>query len=96
MIRAIDTYIGSRYSEKTKIYCNTSLGYLIIGYVFLLFQYLTYCLILVLISCGVYQMMISVLKMVILTVCGLVYVLLVHSVSAFLFDLQDELLQNTG
>ena len=59
-------------------------------------QYLTYSLILVLIACGVYQMMISVLKMVVLTICGTVYLIVVHSVCAFLFDQEDNLLQEYG
>merc|ERR1711974_585205 len=56
-------------------------------------NYLTYSLILVLISCGVYQMMISVLKMVVLSICGLVYLILVQTASDFLFDKQDVLLK---
>jgi hypothetical protein len=63
---------------------------------FKLLQYLTYSLILVLISGGVYQMMISVLKMVVLSVCGTVYLIVVHLVSAFLFDQQDHVLQEYG
>jgi len=59
-------------------------------------DYLTYSLILVLIACGVYQMMISVLKMVVLTICGTVYLIVVHSVCAFLFDQEDNLLQQYG
>lgn len=41
-------------------------------------------------------MMMSVLKMVVLAICGGVYLILVHSVSAFLFDQQDDLLQQVG
>ncbi len=59
-------------------------------------DYLTYALILVLIACGVYQMMISVLKMIILSLCGGVYLILVHSASSFLFDQEDSILQQFG
>ena len=56
-------------------------------------QYLTYSLILVLIACGVYQMMISVLKMVVLTICGISYLIIVNTVSAYLFEYEDQILQ---
>ena len=38
-------------------------------------------------------MMISVLKMVVLSICGLVYLILVQTASDFLFDKQDVLLK---
>ena len=58
-------------------------------------QYLTYSLLLVLISCGAYQMIISALKVVILSVCGVSYVLIVHLVNnGLIFDQQDYLLQH--
>jgi len=56
-------------------------------------DYLTYSLILVLIACGVYQMMISVLKMVVLTICGISYLIIVNTVSAYLFEYEDQILQ---
>jgi hypothetical protein len=57
-------------------------------------DYLTYSLLLVLISCGAYQMVISVLKMVVLSVCGIAYVVIVHLINnGFIFDQQDFLLQ---
>lgn len=59
-------------------------------------DYLTYSLILVLISCGVYQMMISIVKMIVLAVCGTCYLIVVHIASAYLFDQQDLLLQEYG
>ena len=65
-----------------------------IHFSFIYFQYLTYSLLLVLISCGVYQMVISILKMAILSICGLTYVLIVHFVKdGFMFDQQDFVLQ---
>ena len=61
--------------------------------IFSTLQYLTYSLILVLIACGVYQMMISVLKMVVLTICGISYLIIVNTVSAYLFEYEDQILQ---
>jgi len=49
----------------------------------------------VLISCGAYQMVISVLKMVILSGCGILYVLTTHLTNdGEIFDLQDCLLRH--
>ena len=57
-------------------------------------QYLTFSLLLVLISCGTYQMVISVLKLAILSVCGICYTLTVYFINnGLIYDQQDYLLQ---
>ena len=50
-------------------------------------------MLLVLISCAVYQMMISALKAVYLIVLSTAYLIIVHKCSSNLFDNQDFLLQ---
>merc|ERR1719397_1028152 len=56
-------------------------------------EYFTYSMLLVLISCAVYQMMISALKAVYLIVLSSAYLIIVHKCSSNLFDNQDFLLQ---
>merc|ERR1719411_665498 len=56
-------------------------------------EYFTYSMLLVLISCAVYQMMISALKAVYLIVLSTAYLIIVHKCSSNLFDNQDFLLQ---
>ena len=45
---------------------------------------------------GLFKMMMSPLKMVVLSVCGTVYIVIVHMCSAEIFDHQDYLLQSLG
>ena len=56
-------------------------------------EYFTYSMLLVLISCAVYQMMISALKAVYLLVLSAAYLFIVHFKVFNLFDNQDFLLQ---
>ena len=56
-------------------------------------EYFTYSMLLVLISCAVYQMMISALKAVYLIILSSAYLIIVHKCSSNLFDNQDFLLQ---
>ena len=56
-------------------------------------EYFTYSMLLVLISCAVYQMMISALKAVYLIVLSSAYLIIVHYYCSNMFDNQDFLLQ---
>ena len=56
-------------------------------------QYFTYSMLLVLISCAVYQMMISFLKAVYLIILSSAYLVIVHYQCYNIFDNQDFLLQ---
>ena len=56
-------------------------------------EYFTYSMLLVLISCAVYQMMISALKAVYLIILSSAYLIIVHKSCSNLFDNQDFLLQ---
>ena len=58
-----------------------------------MFQYFTYSMLLVLISCAVYQMMIAALKAVYLIILSSVYLVIVHYQCFNMFDNQDFLLQ---
>lgn len=57
-------------------------------------EYLLYSMLLVLIACAVFQMIISALKMVILTAMSTTFLALVHVCAFSLFDNQDFLLQS--
>jgi len=57
-------------------------------------EYMMYSMLLVLISCAVYQMVISALKMVILSALSVTYLTLLHLNFADLYDNQDFLLQS--
>ena len=56
-------------------------------------EYFTYSMLLVLISCAVYQMMISALKAVFLGLLSIAYLVIVHCQCFNMFDNQDFLLQ---
>ena len=56
-------------------------------------EYFTYSMLLVLISCAVYQMMISALKAVFLVILSSAYLVIVHYQCFNMFDNQDFLLQ---
>ena len=56
-------------------------------------EYFTYSMLLVLISCAVYQMMISALKAVFLALLSAAYLVIVHYQCYNMFDNQDFLLQ---
>jgi len=56
-------------------------------------EYFTYSMLLVLVSCAVYQMMISALKAIFLFTLSFLYLFIVHNYCANLFDNQDFLLQ---
>lgn len=56
-------------------------------------EYFTYSMLLVLISCAVYQMMISALKAVFLAILSTAYLVIVHYQCFNMFDNQDFLLQ---
>lgn len=56
-------------------------------------EYFTYSMLLVLISCAVYQMMISALKAVFLVLLSTAYLVIVHYQCFNMFDNQDFLLQ---
>ena len=99
------TYVISTYKYNTKKkHCKlfealmeNQIFFWHSNFLHLIFQYLMHSMLLVLISCGAYQMIVSAVKMGLLIFCGLTFFLLVNFIGDnSIFDIQDFMLQMEG
>ena len=98
------TYVISTYKYNMKKHCKlfealmeNQIFFWHSNFLHLIFQYLMHSMLLVLISCGAYQMIVSAVKMGLLIFCGLTFFLLVNFIGDnSIFDIQDFMLQMEG